>query len=146
MIEQLGDLYRDVILEHFRHPERKGELPDAPIKVSGANPLCGDELTYHLDAKDGRISRVRFSGKGCAISQATASMLADELEGKSVEDARKLIAALKGMMQGSDAAKPEELGDLAALEGVRKFPVRVKCAALSWNVIDQALNQLHNPR
>ncbi len=141
MIDQLGDLYRDVILEHFQRPVRKGQLADASIKVTGANPLCGDELTYHLAVQGGRIERIRFSGTGCAISQAAASMLADQLEGKTLAEAAKLIAALKAIMQSEKPADEVDLGDLEALEGVRKFPVRVKCAALSWNVIEQGMAQ-----
>lgn len=139
MIEQLGELYRDVILEHFQRPSRKGELPDAPIRVEGANPLCGDELVYQLRINGSRIERIRFSGKGCAISQAAASMLADQLEGKTTDQAMKLIAGLKALMQDGSLDDGIDFGDLEALAGVRKFPVRVKCAALSWNVVEQGL-------
>ncbi len=140
MIEKLDELYREVILEHYQRPTRKGELPSPTVSVNGANPLCGDELAYQMKLDNGRISQIRFAGKGCAISQAAASMLADELEGKTPEQARALIRHLKAMMQGQEPASPDELGELSALEGVRKFPVRVKCAALSWNVVEQGLD------
>lgn len=139
MVEQLDELYREVILDHFKSPTHTGELPDAQVKVDGANPLCGDELTFHLKLDAGRIAQVRFKGKGCAISQAAASMLATQLEGKTAAEAQHLIDALKGLMQGQEPSASIDLGDLEALAGVRKFPVRVKCAALSWNVIEQGL-------
>lgn len=139
MMEQLDELYRDVILDHFKAPHHKGELAGATVKADGSNPLCGDELTYYLALANGTIGAVRFTGKGCAISQAAASMLAQQLEGKSVVEAGKLIEAMKALMQGKTPDPSVDLGDLEALAGVRKFPVRVKCAALSWNVMEQGL-------
>ena len=139
MIEQLDELYREVILDHFKNPTHSGELPNAQIKVDGANPLCGDEMTFYLSMQNGRIEHVRFRGKGCAISQAAASMLAGQLEGKTVAETMKLIDAMKALMQGQEADPSVDLGDLEALAGVRKFPVRIKYAALSWNVIEQGL-------
>ncbi len=139
VMEQLDELYREVILDHFKSPTHHGELPGAQVHVTGSNPLCGDEMTFHLKLDDGRLSAIRFTGKGCAISQAAASMLATQLEGKSVAQAGALIDALKGLMQGREPAAGVDLGDLEALAGVRKFPVRVKCAALSWNVVEQGL-------
>jgi len=139
MIEQLDELYREVILDHFRNPTHSGELPEAQVKADGANPLCGDELTFHLRLDNGHLSRVRFRGKGCVISQAAASMLAGALEGKRVGEATRLISAMKALMQGREPDASVDLGDLEALAGVRKFPVRVKCAALSWHVVEQGL-------
>ena len=104
-----------------------------------SNPLCGDELTFYLKLANGRVSQTRFTSKGCAISQAAASMLSKQLEGKTLDEIRQLIEAMKGLMQGQDPDPSLDLGDLEALAGVRKFPVRVKCAALSWNVIEQGL-------
>ena len=145
MLEQLDELYRDVILDHFRRPTHSGELPDAQISVEGTNPLCGDALTFHLRLEDGKIQRVRFQGKGCAISQAAASMLAGQLEGKPLPESRRLIEAMKALMQGQEPDPAVDLGDLEALAGVRKFPVRVKCAALSWNVVEQGLDGYQKP-
>ena len=146
MIEQLDELYREVILDHFKTPHRKGELPNAQIKAEGANPLCGDELTFYLTLSNGKIGQARFMGKGCAISQAAASMLAGALEGKRVGEATRLIDAMKALMQGREPDASVDLGDLEALAGVRKFPVRVKCAALSWNVVEQGLEEYaHGP-
>ena len=139
MIEQLDVLYREVILDHFKSPTHSGELPDAQIKVDGANPLCGDEMTFYLKMDNGCIQQARFRGKGCAISQAAASMLSAQLEQKSIGEAHKIIEAMKGLMQGQEPDPSVDLGDLEALAGVRKFPVRVKCAALSWNVVEQGL-------
>ena len=141
MIEQLDELYRDVILDHFKNSSHSGPLPEAQIHAQGANPLCGDDVTFHLRLDGARIAQVRFEGKGCAISQATSSMLAQQLEGKTVEEARRLIEAMQALMQGREPDSAVDVGDLEALAGVRKFPVRVKCAALSWNVVEQGLQQ-----
>ena len=141
MLDQLDELYRDVILDHFAHPTHTGELPDAQIKADGDNPLCGDVLTFHLLVDGGRLSRVRFRGKGCAISQAAASMLAGQLEGKTIPEARGIVGAMKTLMQGHAPADSVDFGDLEALAGVRKFPIRVKCAALSWNVVEHGLEE-----
>jgi nitrogen fixation NifU-like protein len=140
MFEQLDELYREVILEHFKRSAHSGTLPDAQVRAEGANPLCGDELTFQLALDGGRITRARFQGKGCAISQAAASMLAAALEGRTPAEARRLIEAMKRLMHGDPAPSGVELGDLEALSGVRKFPVRIKCAALSWNVVEDGLD------
>lgn len=141
MLDQLDELYREVILDHFKNPTHRGQLSEAQIKVEGNNPLCGDELEFHMRLNDGRIECVRFQGKGCAISQAASSMLATQLEGKTFDAARQVIDAMKGLMQGREPETSVDLGDLESLAGVRKFPVRVKCAALSWNVVEQGLKE-----
>ena len=141
MVEQLDELYREVILDHFRQPRNQGELPDAQIKAQGTNPLCGDEVSFSIALTGDRIQQVRFIGKGCAISQATSSMLSEQLRGKTLRDAAQLIDGMKRIMQGQDPAPELDLGDLESLVGVRKFPVRIKCAALSWNVIEQGLSE-----
>ena len=141
MVEQLDELYREVILDHFKNSTHSGELPGAQIKVDGANPLCGDELAFNLKLNGDRIEKVRFHGHGCVISQAASSMLAQQLEGKTIAESKKLITMLKALMQGQDPDASVDLGDLEALAGVRKFPVRVKCAALSWNVVERGLNE-----
>lgn len=140
MIDQLDELYREVLLDHFKHSRHAGELPTATLTVDGTNPLCGDELTLYVRLDGERVAQARFKGKGCAISQASASMLAGHVEGKTVPEIRRLIRAMKDLMQGKDPDPSVELGDLEALTGVRKFPVRIKCAALSWNVLEQGLN------
>lgn len=141
MIEQLDELYREVILDHFKNSSHRGTLAEAQINVEGANPLCGDELSFHLLMNGEQIHQARFSGKGCAISQAAASMLASQVEGKTVQETRRLIETMKVLMQGQDPDPAVDLGDLEALAGVRKFPVRVKCAALSWNVVENGLKE-----
>ena len=141
MFEHLDELYREIILEHFKNPTHNGELADAQVKVIGANPLCGDEITFHLKIDGERIVGVRFKGKGCAISQATASMFSSQLEGKTIREAYSLIEAMVNLMRVQDLNKDIDLGDLESLAGVRKFPVRVKCAALSWNVVEQGLQE-----
>ena len=139
VLDQLDELYREVILDHFKHSAHAGNLPGADHTAEGNNPLCGDELAVFLKLTGGRIQRARFQGKGCAISRATASMLMQQIEGKSLDEVGRLIEALKRLMQGEEPDPSVELGDLEALAGVHKFPVRVKCAALSWNVLEQAL-------
>jgi nitrogen fixation protein NifU and related proteins len=136
----LDDLYREVILDHYSHPRNKGELPDPDIKVEGANPLCGDELSIFVKLDGDRVADVRFVGRGCSISQASASMMTEQIKGKTLDEARALAARFKGMMRG-DAVDEDELGELAALQGVRKFPVRVKCATLSWVALEQGIGE-----
>ena len=141
MTEQLDGLYREVILDHFKNSSHHGEISDAQIHVTGSNPLCGDEIIFHLKMNDGRIEQVRFQGKGCAISQAAASMLAGQLEHRTAREAEQIVQAMKGLMRGDEPPASVDLGDLESLAGVRKFPVRVKCAALSWNVVEQGLKE-----
>ena len=141
MLDQLDELYRDVILDHFKNSSHAGTLPTAQIKAEGSNPLCGDELAFDILMDGATLRQVRFHGKGCAISQAAASMLSQQLEGKTVDEAGRIIEALKALMQGHEPDASLDLGDLEALAGVRKFPVRVKCAALSWNIVEQGLNE-----
>src|SRR6476469_5536332 len=145
----LEDLYREIILDHYRNPRNRGELPTPPAhKVEGFNPLCGDEIVVYLDVEDGKVADLRIGGQGCSISQSSASMMSAAVKGKSLDEVRSLIRAFKGMMsihesrldgEGAEAedAEPEgpdpnvKLGDLEALQGVVKFPVRIKCATLS---------------
>ena len=136
----LDDLYRETILDHYSHPRNKGVLEGADVTGEGANPLCGDEITIFLMVRDGVVRDVRFDGKGCSISQASASMMTEQIKGRPVEEARGLIAAFKAMMHGEPANG--DLGDLEALQGVRKFPVRVKCATLGWVTLEGALEEL----
>jgi len=134
----LDDLYRETILDHYGHPRNKGVLEPADATREGVNPLCGDELRVAVRVRDGIVEDVRFDGKGCSISQASASMMTEMVKGKRVEEVAGLIAAFKTMMRGGEMP-PEGLGDLEALQGVRKFPVRVKCATLVWITLEMAL-------
>ena len=157
----LEDLYREIILDHYRSPRNRGELPVPPArKLEGFNPLCGDEIVLYVDV-DGEttegavISDLRIGGQGCSISQASSSMMGAAVRGKSVAEARKLIRAFKALMSihesrlegdgdGEDLAAEladVKLGDLEALQGVVKFPVRIKCATLAWNTLAQGLEE-----
>jgi nitrogen fixation protein NifU and related proteins len=140
----LDDLYREVILDHYSRPRNKGTLTPADIVRDGANPLCGDEIRLSLVVRDGIVRDVRFEGKGCSISQASASMMTDRIKGHPIAEAHRLIAAFKAMMHGE--APADDLGDLEALQGVRKFPVRVKCATLGWITLEEALKELADTR
>lgn len=133
----LDELYREVILDHYRSPRNKGHLAGADLDVEMLNPLCGDEVRITARLEGDVIREVRFLGKGCSISMASASMMTEAVQGKTVEEAKELIRAFKAMMRGE--AGPDGLGDLAALQGVAKFPVRIKCATLAWNTLQKGL-------
>ncbi len=151
----LEDLYREIILDHYRSPRNRGELPPPAHRVEGFNPLCGDEVILTLELTDGVVTDIAIGGQGCSISQSSASMMTAAIKGKSVDETREFISAFKTMMSihqqelGDDEhAELEEinpelkLGDLEALKGVVKFPVRIKCATLGWNTLVQALDEL----
>ncbi|HKZ50961.1 MAG TPA: SUF system NifU family Fe-S cluster assembly protein [Dehalococcoidia bacterium] len=136
--EELDELYREVILEHYRSPRHKGELPEPTVTLERNNPVCGDVIRLHLLLDGERVKEASFTGQGCSISQASASMLMEAIQGASFQEIDALYTAFKALMYGAE--RPEaELGDLEALEGVKKFPVRVKCATLAWNILQEAL-------
>jgi nitrogen fixation protein NifU and related proteins len=148
----LEDLYREIILDHYRTPRNRGELPAPPaLMAEGHNPLCGDEITVYLDVADDVINDVKVSGQGCSISQSSASMMSQAVKGKSLAEVQAIVKRFKGMMsidqadgETDDAGVASDavsLGDLEALQGVVKFPVRIKCATLAWNTLLQALDQ-----
>lgn len=166
----LEDLYREIILDHYRNPRNRGELPVPPAhKVEGFNPLCGDEIViYLMVSDDGVIDDIKIAGQGCSISQSSASMMSSEVKGKTIDEVRELTKAFKAMMSihesslegdgeageagdatddgdGGDGEASDvsgvKLGDLEALRGVVKFPVRIKCATLAWNTLTQALDE-----
>lgn len=137
----LDDLVKETILDHYRRPRHRGVLPSPTAHVEGMNPVCGDEIHLDLVADGGTIRDIAFAGAGCSISQASASMLCEEVRGLDFDTARTLLASVRTMFV-NHKAPIEDIGDIAALEGVSKFPVRVKCALLSWNVLEGALNQL----
>ena len=154
----LEDLYREIILDHYRNPRNRGELESPPAqRVEGFNPLCGDEIVVYVQVgDDGRIDDIKIGGQGCSISQSSASMMSSAVKGKTVEEARALTRAFKALMtihesrldgdgSGTDTPTPDpevNLGDLEALQGVVKFPVRIKCATLSWNTLGQGLDEV----
>jgi nitrogen fixation protein NifU and related proteins len=135
----LDDLYKEVILDHYKSPRNKRPLPDATVSKHKNNPLCGDEITIHARLDDGTLTEIAFEGQGCSISQASASMLTEAVEGKTVQDAARLAEEFRGMMEGAVEPDEDELGDLVALKGVVKYPVRIKCAVLGWDVLQEAL-------
>ena len=155
----LEDLYREIILDHYRSPRNRGELPSPPAhRVEGFNPLCGDEIVVYLDVEDGVVSDVKISGQGCSISQSSASMMSAAAKGRTVAEVRTLVRSFKSMMsihesqlgtdgegevddRSDDLLDPSSLGELAALAGVVKFPVRIKCATLSWSTLSQGLDE-----
>jgi nitrogen fixation NifU-like protein len=148
----LEDLYREIILDHYRSPRNRGELPTPPAVVAqGHNPLCGDEITVYLQLDGDTVSDVKVGGQGCSISQSSASMMSQAIMGRSVDEVRALVKRFKGMMSiedvdgddGDDTGPMPDvaLGDLEALQGVVKFPVRIKCATLAWNTLLDALDQ-----
>lgn len=149
----LEDLYREIILDHYRSPRNRGELAVPPARhAEGHNPLCGDEIDVYLQVNGDTIDDVKVNGQGCSISQSSASMMSQAVKGKTVPEVRALVKRFKGLMSipgdeadgsdGTDHANDVEvaLGDLEALQGVVKFPVRIKCATLAWNTLTQALD------
>ncbi|MBI4935409.1 MAG: SUF system NifU family Fe-S cluster assembly protein [Actinobacteria bacterium] len=144
----LEDLYREIILDHHRNPRNRGELAPPASHAVGHNPLCGDEIDVYLDVTDGIITDVKVGGQGCSISQSSASMMSQAVKGKPVDEVRALVRRFKGMMsipdEDGNPIEPDpavKLGDLEALQGVVKFPVRIKCATLAWNTLLEALEQ-----
>jgi nitrogen fixation NifU-like protein len=158
----LEDLYREIILDHYRSPRNRGELESPPAqRVEGFNPLCGDEVVVTIQVEDGNVADIKIGGTGCSISQSSASLMSAAVKGRPISEVRDLIQTFKQMMSihesslpGADGAdgsigdpleaKPvdvDSLGELAALQGVVKFPVRIKCATLSWNTLAQGLDE-----
>jgi nitrogen fixation protein NifU and related proteins len=135
----LDDLYKEVILDHYKSPRNKRELPQATASLHKNNPLCGDEITIHARLEDGKVAEVTFEGQGCSISQASASMLTETVAGKTVQDAAGVTREFRGMMEGSVDPDEDAFGDLIALKGVVKYPVRIKCAVLAWDVLQDVL-------
>ena len=137
---QIGALYQEMILDHYRRPRNKGEMPDADASVLMKNPLCGDEIAVHLRYDGDELAELGFSGRGCSISQASASMMTQLLKGKSVEEAEAIRARFRDMVMGDkEAGEDTSLGSLRALGGVARFPARVKCALLAWNALETAV-------
>lgn len=139
------ELYREVILDHFKAPKNKGKLPAPNAQANGVNPLCGDQLSMTLLIDNGVVKDVKYEGHGCAISQSAASMLTQAIKGQSVEKVRDLTRLYKEMFgvdhkQAKSTSSMDELGDLISLEGVKKYPVRIKCALLSCNTLLESID------
>ena len=138
----LDDLYKDIILDHYQHPRNRGELPQPDVVTRGHNPLCGDDVLVSLKLAGDTIDDIAFSGRGCSISQASASMMTESVKGQQLRTADALTAGFKNMMSGNGS--PDELNgheDLEALQGVKKFPVRIKCALLPWTALAEAVDK-----
>jgi nitrogen fixation NifU-like protein len=143
---RLSSLFQELILDHYRRPRNRGRLADPDADVHMNNPACGDDVHLHLRLKDGVIEDAKFTGEGCSISQASISMMTQLIRGRSTEDALRLAARFTAMMHGdADAAQDRELGEARALAGVAKFPVRIKCALLGWNALEEAVAHRHRP-
>ena len=150
-MSDLEDLYREIILDHYRTPRNRGELESPPaVESRGHNPLCGDEITLYLlvdgEGDDAVVTDVKIGGQGCSISQSSASMMTQAVIGKPVSEARAMIRRFRSMMGIDDVEiqpgdESIDLGDLEALQGVVKFPVRIKCAVLGWNTLADALDR-----
>ena len=136
----LDDIYKEVILDHYKSPRNKRELPGAELRCHANNPLCGDEITVFAHLDGDTVEAVTFQGAGCSISQSSASMMTEAVTGVPVSDALKLAADFRGMMAGDVDPSEDEFGDLVALKGVVQYPIRIKCAVLAWDVLQDALD------
>jgi nitrogen fixation protein NifU and related proteins len=134
-------LYKEVILDHYRAPRNKGRVDPHDVALERNNPLCGDELELFVRFDGDKLEAIGFEGKGCSISQASASMMTEKVVALPVKEAAEIAESIKRMMSGEEEGDPEELGDLISLKGVVKYPVRIKCALLSWNTLLEALEE-----
>jgi len=144
MSDNLDDLYRDIILDHYKYPRGKKKIKRADVKNEGKNPVCGDEIELSVKIHDKKIEDISVDCIGCAISVASGSMLADALKGKSIEEVKRIAKEVKALLKGEITEAEADLGDLNALEGVKKFPIRVKCALLSWTTLIDGLEAWEN--
>ena len=150
----LDDLYKEIILDHYRSPRNQGELEPPAHRCEGFNPLCGDEVIVFVSLINNKIEEIKIGGQGCSISQASASMMTEIIKGKSISEAEEVIHAFKEMMdiyeselsgeETDGTSSSIDLGDLEALQGVVKYPVRIKCATLAWNTLTQSINEIQN--
>ena len=150
----LDDLYKEIILDHYRSPRNQGELEPPAHRCEGFNPLCGDEVIVFVSLINKKIEEIKIGGQGCSISQASASMMTEIIKGKSISEAEEIIHAFKEMMdiyeselsgeETDSTSSSIDLGDLEALQGVVKYPVRIKCATLAWNTLTQSINEIQN--
>jgi nitrogen fixation protein NifU and related proteins len=136
----LDDIYKEVILDHYKNPRNKRDLPSAELSCTRNNPLCGDEITVYAHVDDGKIAELTFQGAGCSISQSSASMMTEAATGEPVAEALDMAAGFRGMMAGDVEPDDDRFGDLVALKGVVKYPIRIKCAVLAWDVLQEALD------
>ncbi|BCB05494.1 Fe-S cluster assembly sulfur transfer protein SufU [Bacillus sp. KH172YL63] len=135
----LDQLYRQVIMDHYKNPRNKGSLEDGSFTIDMNNPTCGDRIHLTLKVEDGVVTDAKFDGEGCSISMASASMMTQAVKGKEVEKALKLSKIFSDMMQGNEYDEDVDLGDIEALQGVAKFPARIKCATLAWKAMEKGV-------
>ncbi len=141
---ELDDLYQEIILDHYKQPRNQGQLSNATVHISGKNPFCGDELDLSLIIKDDLVQDIAFKGSGCAISQASISVMTEQVKGKTVNEVRELIDKFSGMVKGEKKIDLDTLEDLSAFQGVCEYPTRVKCAMLGWNALKKAIDSEQN--
>jgi nitrogen fixation protein NifU and related proteins len=144
MVEKLDEMYRDIVMDHYRYPRGRKKLPDATIRNEGQNPVCGDEIEVALKLQNDRVEDISVECMGCAISTASGSMLADAIKGKTISEVKVIAGAIKAILKGEEPPADIELGDLEALGGVKNFPVRIKCALLSWTTLIDAIESIEN--
>jgi nitrogen fixation protein NifU and related proteins len=138
----LDALYRQVIMDHYKNPRNKGVLEDGNLTINMNNPTCGDRIQLTMNVLDGIVTEAKFEGEGCSISMSSASMMTQAIKGKSIEDALKLSNIFSNMMQGKDYEEDDlDLEDIEALQGVSKFPARIKCATLAWKAMEKGLKE-----
>ena len=137
----LDNLYRQVIMDHYKNPRNKGSLEDGSLTVDMNNPTCGDRIHLTMNVEDGKVTNAKFDGEGCSISMASASMMTQAIKGKDIETALKMSKIFSDMMQGNDYPDNLDLGDIEALQGVAKFPARIKCATLAWKAMEKGLSE-----
>lgn len=143
MNSELEELYQQVLLDHSKRPRNYGEIGEGAVRVHGDNPSCGDEINLDVQfGEGGKVDDVKFTGQGCAISQASASMMTMKLKGKSREEATEMLRSFQDLIMKDVAEPPRMLGDLRLMQGVRKFPQRVKCAMLAWRAFEEALERV----
>ncbi|WP_208589043.1 Fe-S cluster assembly sulfur transfer protein SufU [Gracilibacillus suaedae] len=136
----LDTLYRQVIMDHYKNPRNRGTLADESVTIDMNNPTCGDRIELHLQVEDGKVKDAKFEGEGCSISMSSASMMTQAVKGKNIEDALKMSSIFSKMMLGEDVEDVDfDLGDIEALQGVSKFPARIKCATLAWKAMEKAV-------
>jgi nitrogen fixation NifU-like protein len=140
-VDELQELYREVILDHNRQPRNFGELPGANHVIDAVNPLCGDKLTLYVNVADGRVEDIRFKGSGCAISVASSSLMTERVKGQTVGESLELFEKVHDLLTGAVEEPAEDLDKLAALAGVREYPTRVKCASLAWHALKAAVTE-----
>jgi nitrogen fixation protein NifU and related proteins len=144
MSASLDDMYREIILDHYRSPRGHKPIDHADITSKGHNPACGDEIQMEVEMENGVLKDVHVACHGCAISTASGSMLAETVKGKSFDEVKRIAEVVKKMLKGEPVEIPDDLGDLDALKGVRQFPVRVKCALLAWVTLVEGLKNYEN--